>query len=331
MVGNLTVPQTAICFCCFLSSQGLEVTVRIASALQELLLMGHVKYRGFESHYSLHSDGVIDRLHEMAKRMESDLEEWRTTVEKLRSKYYHMNYFTTRQLSLICQELSTLHTVTHHTVKPWFLNLLQSVCPTLDIDRLARAAVIIAKERETVKKSSFFGVVSSDNSLTLEEANGYEEPKDKSSKNDLQSFQSMYDQTALKVDDLNETQQELFEELCEYDFSEELVLVSLTEKRCSFDDLYDYCLKFSSVDVDQGSKRPSKPAVQPETVAQEKEPTVLPLNENHPLVREMIESGFGLELAIEAAEVCRCNQEQMFDYCLEKGIVSGNQEENEPV
>ena len=304
--------------------QGLEVTVRIASALQELLVVGHVKYRRFESHYSLHSAGVVDRLHEMAKQMEADLDEWRTTVEELRSKYYHMNYFTTRQLSLICQELS----VTQHTFEPWFLNFMQCVCPVLDIDQLARAAVNVAKERETVKKCSFFGIVSSDSSLSLEESNGYEEPKITASKDDLESLQSMYTEKVLKVDDLDETQQGLFAELCEYDFSEELILVSLTEKGCSFDDLYDYCLTFSSMDVDQGTKRLS--AVQAETVVQEKELTVLPLNENHPLVKEMIESGFDLELGIEAAEVCGCNKEQMFDYCLDRGIVSDYQEENEP-
>ena len=320
----LTVQMTATYYCCFLPIQGLEVTVRIASALQELLLTGHVKYRRFESCYSLHSAGVIDSLHKRAKQMESDLDEWKTTVEKLRSKYYHMNYFTTRQLSLICQELSVIQ----HTFEPWFLNLMQSVCPVLDIDQLARAVVGVVKKRETVKKCSIFGIVTSDSSLPLEETKGYEEPKDTASKDNHESLQSMYTQRVLKVDDLNETQQELFEELCEYDFSEELVLVSLTEKGCSFDHLYDYCLVHSSMDVDQGTK--GLCAVQAQTVAQEKEPTFQPLNEDHPLVREMIESGYDLELAIEAAEVCGCNKEQMFDYCLDKQIVSEDQEENEP-
>ena len=255
--------------------------------------MGHVKYRKFESKYSVYSDGIINRLQEMAKQMETDLDEWRTNVESLRSKYYHMNYFTTRQLSLICQELSTLHTVTHRSVKPWFVNLMQSVCPTLDTGRLATAAVMVAEERERVKTSAFFG------------------------------FQRMYTK-ALKIDELNETQQELFQELRALDYSEELVLIALTEKGCSFDDLEDYCLTYSTIDFEKGSESAS--AVEPEPIAEETQPAEMPLNENHPQVRAMIEAGFDLELAIEAAEVCSCNSEQMFDYCLEKGIASASEE-----
>ena len=290
-------------------------------------MMGHVKYRNFESKYSLHSDGVIDQLQEMAKQMESDLDEWRTNVEKLRSMYYHMNYFTTRQLSLICQELSALHTVTHHSVKPWFSNLMQSVCPTPDTDRIATAARMVAEERERVKRNVFFGIESSDNTLPLEEVIGDEELQDTMGKDDLESFQSMCTQQALKADDLNETQQEWYQELCELDFSEELILIALTEKGGSFDDVYDHCLAISNMDVEPGSEKAS--AVESEVVAQETQPTVLPLDNNHPLIKDMIEAGFDLELAIEAAEVCKCNWEQMFDYCLEKGNVPVNQEENQ--
>ena len=285
--------------------------------------MGHVKYRKFESKYSLHSVGIIDQLQERAKQMESDLDEWRTNIEKLRSKYYHMNYFTTRQLSLICQELSSSYTITHHSPNPWFINLLQSVCPTIDTHRLATAAVMVAEERERAKKSTFFGFGSRDDSLPLEEVTGDEEPQDTMRKDDLESFERRYTQQALKVDDLNETQQRLFQELCDLDFSEELVLIALTETGCSFDDLYEYCLNFSSMDVKPVVEKAS--GVESEVIAQETQPPELALNENHPLVRDMIEAGFDLELAIEAAEVCNCNSEQMFDYCLEKGVSSANE------
>ena len=286
--------------------------------------MGHVKYRKFETKYSLHSDGIINRLQEMAKQMETDLDEWRTDVESLRSKYYHMNYFTTRQLSLICQELSTLHTVTHRSVKPWFINLMQSVCPTLNTDRLATAAVMVAEERERVKKSAFFGIGTSDNSLSPDEFDGAEETPNKVSKDDVASLHRMSTQKALKIDELNETQQELFQELRALDYSEELILIALAEKGCSFEDLEDYCLAYSTVDVEPGSESAS--AVKPEAIAEEAQPAEMPLNENHPQVRAMIEAGFDLELAIEAAEVCSCNSEQMLDYCLEKEYSSASEE-----
>ena len=284
--------------------------------------MGHVKYRKFESKYSLHSVGIIDQLQESAKQMESDLDEWRTNIEKLRSKYYHMNYFTTRQLSLICQELSSSYTITHHSLNPWFINLLQSVCPTIDTHRLATAAVMVAEERERAKKSTLFGFGSRDDSLPLEEVTGDEEPQDAMRKDDLESFERRYTQQALKVDDLNETQQEWFQELCDLDFSEELVLIALTETGCSFDDVYVYCLNFS-MEFEPVVEKAS--GVGSEVTAQETQLAELALNENHPLVRDMIEAGFDLELAIEAAEVCNCNSEQMFDYCLEKGVASANE------
>ena len=285
--------------------------------------MGHVKYRAFESTFSLHSDGIIDQLQERAKQMETDLDEWRRNVEKLRSQYYHMNNFTTRQLSLICQELSTLHTISHRSVNPWFITLMQSVCPTLDADRLATAAVMVAEEREEVKKSAFFGIGSSDSTLPSEESIGDTEPQD--SVNEDVSLQRMYNQQTLTIDDLNETQLELLQELLACEFSEKLILTALTEKGSSFDDLYDYCITFSSKDVEPDSEKASPD--EPDVSAQESQPTEVPLNENHPLVREMIEAGFDLELAIEAAEVCNCNSEQMFDYCLEKGSIPANERE----
>lgn len=260
----------------------------------------------------------------MAKEMETDLDEWRTNVESLRSKYYHMNYFTTRQLSLICQELSTLHTVTHRSVKPWFINLMQSVCPTLDTGRLATAALMVAEERERVKKSAFFGIGTSDNSHSPEEFAGDEETPDKVSKDDVASLQRVCTQKVLKIDELNETQQELFQELRALDYSEELVLIALTEKGCSFEDLEDYCLTYSTSDVEKGSESAS--AVKPEVIAEEAQPAEMPLNENHPQVRDMIEAGFDLELAIEAAKVCNCNSEQMLDYCLKKEYASASGE-----
>ena len=306
-----------------LFSQGLELTVRIASTLHELLMMGHVKYRTFEGRFCLNSDGIIDQLQKMAKQMETDLDEWRTNVEHLRTKYYHMNYFTARQLSLICHELSNLHTVTHHSVKPWFINLIQSVCPTLDTGRLVTAAVMVAEERERVKKSAFFGIRRSDSALPLIED---EEPPDSVNKDDNETLQSMYTQQALIVDDLNETQHKLFQELQAYKFLDSDILTALTEvKGSKFDDLFDYCFEHSQRSVELVSERAL--AVEPQVIAQDTEPAEMALNENHPMVREMIEAGFDLELAIEAAEVCNCNSKQMFDYCLEKGSASNDRKE----
>lgn len=285
--------------------------------------MGHVKYKKFE--YSLCSDGVITKLQELARQMESDLDDWRATIEKLRIKYYHMNYFTTRQLSLICRELSILQTITGITFKPSFLDLMHSVCHTVDVNRLATAAVMIMEERNRLRKSSLIGRVSGD-SLCVEDLNGDKAPN---AMTDSESLQRMYRAQPLEVDDLNEKQQEWLKELREYDFKDNLILTALSAKGCTFDDVFEYCLKFSSSDVDPGSELPC--ALEP--AVQEDRHSFLPLNENHPLVKDMVESGFDLELAIEAADACKCDQEQMLHYCLEherdfigsEGMVSRSQ------
>ena len=307
------------------SPQVLELTVRIASTLLELLLMGHVKYRKFK--YSLYSDEVIHKLQEWARQIESDLEEWRTTVEKRRSKYYQMNYFTTRQLSLICRELTALHNITRISFNPCFVDLMRSVCHTIDVDRVATAAVLIMERRNKMKKASLI-CTDSGNSPSLEDSIG-DDSQGAASKIDSDSLQRMYGVLPLKLDDLNETQQEWLEELREYDFSDELILIALSAKGCTSNDVLKYCVKFSSSDVDLGSELPCVV----EAAVQEDRLPYLPLNENHPLVKDMVESGFDLELAIKAAEVCKCDQEQMLLYCLEQeqvsrggeGMVSRNQ------
>lgn len=281
-------------------------------------MMGHVKYRKFR--YSLCSDKVVSKLQEWARLMESDLEGWRTTVEKRRSKYYQMNYFTARQLSLICQELSALQNITHITFNPCFLDLMESVCHTVDKDQLVTAAVMIIKKRNRMKKASFCSV--SNNSFSLEDCNG-DEPQGAASKIDSDPLQQMYREQPLKLDDLNETQEQWLQELREYGFSDKLILTALSEQSCDFPDVYQYCIRFSSTDVDPCSELPCvvEPAVQEDKLS------LLPLNANHPLVADMVESGFDLELAIKAADVCKCNQERMLHYCLEQERVSSGTEE----
>ena len=309
----------------FPSPQVLELTVRIASTLLELLLMGHVKYRKFK--YSLYSDEVVNKLQEWARQIESDLEDWRATVERCRSKCYEMNYFTTRQLSLIRRELTALQNITRISFNPCFVDLVQSVCHNIDIDHVATAAVRVMERRNQMKKASLICTVSG-NSPSQEDSNG-DESQGAASKTDSNSLQRMYKVLPLTLDDLNETQQVWLMELREQRFSDELILIALSERSCTFSDVLQYCMKFSSSDVDLGSELPCvvEPAVQEDKLS------FLPLNENHPLVKEMVESGFDLELAIEAAEVCKSDSEQMLHYCLEQeqvsrggeGMVSRNQ------
>ena len=236
-----------------------------------------------------------------------------------------MNYFTTRQLSLIRRELTALQNITRISFNPCFVDLMQSVCHNIDIDRVATAAETIMERRNRMKKASLI-CTDSGNSPSQEDSNG-DESQGAASKTDSNSLQRMYKVLPLTLDDLNETQQEWLMELREQRFSDELILIALSER--TFSDVLQYCIKFSSSDVDLGSELPCvvEPAVQEDKLS------FLPLNENHPLVKEMVESGFDLELAIEAAEVCKCDPEQMLHYCLEQeqvsrggeGMVSSNQ------
>ena len=292
--------------------------MRIASCLLDLLLVGHMKYRMFTCTYSLNSAGVVNDMKIRAKEMENDLEDWNNTVDSLRSQHYHLNYFTARQLSVICQELS-VYSGRHSPINPWLLNLLESLSPSVVEESVRSAIEDIIAERDQRKLKSFLGT-SRDNdvqrgSRTVNAEMEMEEPDEMTATQEQK--QELESSPALKVEELTEEQHELFEELLALAFAENHILCGLVECGNDFDAIEDYCLKRSSEDVEEASMEPDisqrTSGLLTTVDKQEKE---LPIDEDHPTVKGLLNAGFPLLLALEAVKTCP-QEDDAFDYCLE--------------
>ena len=73
----------------------------------------------------------VSDLHEYSRMLDTQLVEWKRSVDSARERHYELNYFTTRQLLELRRELGTLlhSTTVVSSVKPSVLMLLKSVSP----------------------------------------------------------------------------------------------------------------------------------------------------------------------------------------------------------
>ena len=288
----------------------------MASCLLELILVGHMQYRTYNCKFSLEAPHIIDVLKKMAKTMENDLEEWRKNVESLRSKYYHLNYFTARQLSVICQTLSK-YCGRRSAIDPWFLNLLESLSPSIDTEPVRSAIEDIIAEREERKHKGLLGLSNGRHSCTQENTDANDISKNVFLEGDKLG-QTTASTDTLKVEDLTEEQKENYEELLAMEFAEEHILAGLVQFGNDFDKIESYCYKLSSEMVVETAVELST-SLEGENVSSngELDSAELPINENHPSVVALIDAGFTLQLALEAVEVCS-DEEGTLDYCLKK-------------
>ena len=160
--------------------QVLQHVTRIAEVLLALRLAGNVTYSGHamiikcavymacgsgqeqELQEELAKEHVA-KLNACAKQMESALEEWKNEVNKSRSHYYELNYYTTRQLLLLRREVGFARHNPHKQIDPEVLALLQSISPAvttesvhsvlaklekLNIDIQAAASLVLKETHE---------------------------------------------------------------------------------------------------------------------------------------------------------------------------------------
>ena len=283
-----------------------------------------MQYRTYNCKFSLEAPDIIDDLKKRAKTMESDLEEWSKNVESLRSKYYHLNYFTARQLSIICQELSTYHG-RESSIDPWFLNLLECLSPSIQTEPVISAIEDIIAEREERKQKNLLGLTNTNDKLPSykQEGTGDADAEDISDFALLEGEepgQTIVSNDILNVEDLTEEQQQLYDELLELEYVDRHILAGLVECGNDFDAIEAYCLKRSSENVEERAVQLSHSQEEKNVSSnQTREPdsAELPIDENHPNVVALIDAGFVPQLAIEAVKVCS-DEEKALDYCLEK-------------
>ena len=295
----------------------MELTVRLADALFKLLLVGHVKYSVFhKSYFTLADPGVLKTLEQDAKHLETDLEQWNAQVKRLHAQFYELNYFTSRQLSLICQQLSG-STDTNPLIQPWFCNLLSGIYPTLKASLVLRAAEKVATDRERTGQRAMLGLDTSNGDQTdLEDV--VPANTDSAPRSDGRQF--------LTVDDLDETSKEILDYLTNIEeYLEEIVLQGLTEFGPDSDAVETYCQQNGVQEIALSAKPDSKPLEETDEQSSPAE-----VHTEHPLVARMIDQDFPVNLIMEAVEMFGHDEDEVFSYCLseEKNYATRQQRVN---
>jgi hypothetical protein len=292
--------------------KGLELTVRGADALLELLLAGHTHYRSFCYVYSLKEQffGIQD-FTSFTKRvldMEKELGEWKNEIERCRGKFYELNYFTAHQLSLICEELSKQSCQGVCASLPmWFRNSLQCISPTIRDDIVQGILVRMIEAKEMEKNATMFSlpmapVDTSDHSLSV---------SDMSDALCMPSSPSAHSHEIIGVEYLDETDKDNFDELVEMEFSENLILRGIRQVGSDFDVLLKFCTENSADDVSSQLKTHA-PEEGVERLDEE--------NENEymsPTITAITDEGYPLDLAQEAYSIHGDDVNAALDYCME--------------
>lgn len=277
----------------------MELTVRVADTLLVLLTVGHVNYSRFHrKYYRLAEKVTLCAMERHAKELEVDLTTWNVQVEALRSEYYEFNYYTSRQLSLICQQLSTCARNTS-LIESWFKTLLLSICPLMVEEEVLRAAKDVAYKKDRTQERKMLNldqhVDEQEDSIMFVSSEGT----------------GSGDKPSVTKDDLSETWKEIFDFMCDtMEFSEAIVLRGLTELGPNSDDVLDYCLKGGVSEVTLAERESSR-----EDMTQQHSPA-----ESHadsPLVLNMTNEGYTIKLVKKAIEECGEDEENVASYCLE--------------
>ena len=278
----------------------MELTVRVADTLLDLLVVGHAKYSKFRrKYYKLAAPGTLREMEQNAKLLETDLERWNVEVEALRSNFYELNYFTSRQLSLICQQLSSC-APNIALIQPWFKNLLVSICPSMVEELVLRAARDVVAEKDRTGEQKLLGL------HLLED-------KQEDEHCIVAGAEGTSGMSSLAEDELNETEKEIFDFLCkELEFLDTTVLQGLAQLGPDLDAVQRYCLQKGVLEATSAIAGDGSHL----EVAAEKSYTVEPYTE-HSLVSKLTDQEFSIELIKEAIEECGDDEDKVTRYCLE--------------
>ena len=120
------------------SFQTLHITHHISELLLAMRQFGNIQYTNWSMILPCQKH-VITELQKVAKEIESELEDWKMTIDDCRQKFYNLNYYTTRQLLILRKELGRLKFGAAFSVCPEVLTLLQCISPSMTSDDLNKA------------------------------------------------------------------------------------------------------------------------------------------------------------------------------------------------
>lgn len=197
---------------------------RIADALIALQQHGSGDYVGWEIACNL--PNVVDRLQQVASKLEADLEQSKHEIQEQRGQFYELNYYTTKQLLLLREELGRLQEPGENMVKPEAMALLQSISRNIT-DNEVKVCVLSVTTRkddnvgedaedkvESTRKSELRNFISPTSSSTIDVG------KSESTKCSIPQAQQ-------KQDDLSPVQKAILLDIMEiFAFDENLILLA---------------------------------------------------------------------------------------------------------
>ena len=208
---------------------------RIAEVLISLQQAGNVKYTDWVLSFSCVMDSY-EGLQQLARQMETELQEWKDEVKKAREVFYEFNYYRALQLLSLRSELGKLKAFSRDIDSPAVLALLHSISPQIALSNIT----------EVIKKVP-----------TLLQQRGA------LSQTDASDVPPLFDVPAAKPtqEDLSDKQKEVFANLVGYHgFHPQLALIALEKYKEDFYELFNWCLNNASSyhfpeEVEKGDKR----------------------------------------------------------------------------
>ena len=274
-----------------------------------------MRYREFKLQYSLEGEpDALKKLYQRAAKMSKDLDEWKDEIDKLRSQQYHLNYYTARQLSIMCQELSASCLQDQHSFQPWFCNLIEYVYPrAFEHQEVIRGIMMeISGAHDRRNTASLFRL----ESVTDEETREIVSP-------------TCQPTSILSEEELDMDQLEIYDEF-ECVYGPELVLEALsyiqqeslqTNHQLTKEEhntkVFDFCDNRDFLHVD--SRPEELQIVNKDTPynAEEMDTSIGGIViENNPVIKQLLDADFTLEHAIEAFKRFGDDFEQAMEYCM---------------
>lgn len=278
--------------------------------LIQLQQQGHSEYVGWVLKFSCNQPGIIDKLTAALKKMTRDLEEWQKMVDDTRKRFYCLNYYTTQQLLLLRKELC--HLIHPSDMKPDVLTLLMSLSREVTADLVVP---LINQVNEENDEEDEWTVHTQDDQSILQ--------KDIKHIRDTRKIvkTAVTPQAKLKDHTLTTQQSIILENLVRC-YDKELILLAFENVKNP--DIEEEVIEWCEENEDKLTKeegstdlnidsthQPKCETFHPETgfveqqspgsvVISQSVPTVF-IDENHPVVKQLLLAGYKIHLAIEAA------------------------------
>ena len=209
-----------------------------------------MKYTGWVLNFHCAVD-MVDTLQQQAKDMEEELQAWEDQVRQTREQYYELNYYTTLQLLTLRKELGRLKTSgqprAHTQINPHVLALLESISTEITSPDVWEVVKSVTAEQQggggggaspfpnqyhpSAEKMTANIVGPSFQVFESVQSNQPSIAKEILASADLQASASTsaasLQQPKLTQDDLTERQKEIFDNLVNCDYPEQVVLIAL--------------------------------------------------------------------------------------------------------